>query len=128
MRERVSSILVVEDDDTVAATVTETLVRAGYEVERARHGEEAVTRLSVPDRGLPDLLVVNIAVPMKSGTGVLQFLRETLRSRRPVVVLTAGATPEQEEELRRLGPNALLSRATSSEALLGAVRDALRQA
>ncbi|HUU55127.1 MAG TPA: response regulator [Armatimonadota bacterium] len=128
MRERVRDILVVEDDDTVAATVTEILVRAGYEVERTRHGAEAVTRLSVPDRGLPDLLVLSIDIPMKSGIGVLRFLRETLHSRRPVVVLTAGATPEQEEEIRKLGASALLSRATSSEALLGAVRDALRQA
>ncbi|MCJ7752258.1 MAG: response regulator [Armatimonadetes bacterium] len=128
MRERVRNILVVADDDTVAATVTEILVRAGYEVERARHGAQAETRLSVADRGLPDLLVLNIPIPTEGGIGVLRSLRDTLNERRPVVVLTAGATPEQEEEMRKLGASALLSRATSSEELLGAVRDALRQA
>lgn len=128
MRERVRHILVVADDNTVAATVTEMLLRAGYEVERTRHGPETAARLSVPDGDLPDLLVLNIPIPTESGIAFLRSLRDTLNERRPVVVLTAGATSEQEEEIRELGASALLSTETSSEALLGAVRDALRQA
>jgi hypothetical protein len=40
----------------------------------------------------------------------------------------AEATPEQERELRGLGAIAVLPVGTSSEEILGAVRDALRQA
>lgn len=128
MRERVRSILVVLDDDMVAAVVTETLVRAGYEVERKRHGPEVAARLSGPDGGLPDLLVISSPGPTESGIGVLRSLVGTLNERRGVIVLTADAAAEQEEELRGLGASALLSMETSSEEILGAVRDALRQA
>jgi len=128
MRERVRSILVVLDDDMVAAAVTEALVRAGYEVERRRHGPEVAARLSGPDGGLPDLLVIGTPVPIESGIGVLRSLLGTLNERRRAIVLMADATPEQEEELGGLGASALLSMETSSEEILDAVRDALRQA
>ena len=128
MRERVRSILVVLDDDMVAAAVTEALVRTGYEVERKRHGPEVAARLSGPDGGLPDLLVIGAPGPTDGGIGVLRSLLGTLNERRRAIVLTADAAPEQEEELRKLGAGALLSMETSSEEILGAVRDALRQA
>ena len=128
MRERVRSILVVLDDDMVAAAVTEALVRTGYEVERKRHGPEVAARLSGPDGGLPDLLVIGAPGPTDGGIGVLRSLLGTLNERRRAIVLMADATPEQEEELRKLGASALLSMETSSEEILGAVRDALRQA
>ena len=128
MRQSVKSILVVADDDMVAAGVTATLVRSGYEVERKRHGPEVSARLSGPDGGLPDLVVIGIPGPTASGIGVLRSLLGTLNERRRVIVLTADAAAEQEEELRKLGASALLSMETSSEEILGAVRDALRQA
>jgi len=128
MRERVRSILVVLDDDMVAAAVTEALVRTGYEVERKRHGPEVAARLSGPDGGLPDLLVIGAPGPTDSGIGVLRSLLGTLNERRRAIVLMADATPEQEEELGGLGASALLSMETSSEEILDAVRDALRQA
>jgi DNA-binding response OmpR family regulator len=128
MRTRVRNILVIEDDDTVAASVIGILVGAGFEAERTRQGPEALARLSVPDEGLPDLLVVGITGPVEDGIRVLGSLRETVSGGRPVVVLTAGLTPEQEEMIRELGVSALLSRTPSSELLLGAVRDTLRQA
>jgi len=128
MRKGVKSILVVADDDMVAAAVTAALVRAGYEVERKRHGPEVAARLSGPDGGLPDLLVIGIPVPTESGIGVLRSLLGILNERRRAIVLMGDATPEQEEELRRLGASALLPMETSSAEILGAVRDALRQA
>lgn len=128
MRQSVKNILVVADDDMVAAGVTATLVRAGYEVERKRHGPDVSARLSGPDGGLPDLLVISTPVPTESGIGVLRSLLGTLNERRRVIVLTAEAAAEQEEGLRGLGASALLSMDASSEEILGAVRDALRQA
>ena len=127
MRERVRSILVVLDDDMVAAAVTAALVRAGYEVERRRHGPEVAARLSGPDGGLPDLLVIGAPVPIESGIGVLRSLLGTLNARRRAIVLTADATPEQEEELGGLGASAMLPMERASGEILGAVREALRQ-
>jgi len=128
MRRRVGSILVVLDDDMVAARVTEALVRSGYEVERKRHGPDVSARVSGPDGGLPDLLVIGAPGPTDGGIGVLRSLLGTLNERRRTIVLTADAAAEQEEELRGLGASAVLSMETSSEEILGAVREALRQA
>lgn len=127
MRQSVKSILVVADDDMVAAGVTATLVRGGYEVERKRHGPDVSARLSGPDGGLPDLLVIGIPAPTEGGIGVLRSLLGTLNERRRAIVLMDDATGEQEEELRGLGASALLPMETSSEEIRGAVRDAFRQ-
>jgi CheY-like chemotaxis protein len=120
-----AGVLVVEDDDGVAEVVSEVLTRGGYSVERARHGAEAMVRLTAPDNGLPDLIVLDVNMPLENGVEVLRLVRRGLGRDVPVVVLTGGATPEQEEEMRVLGVSVYLSKPVSGEVLLEAVREAL---
>ncbi len=80
-------ILVVEDEDDLADVVMINLRMAGYEVEHAVHGGEA---LAAVDRDTPDLVLLDVMMPVMDGWQVLRKLKEDEDTREiPVVMLTA---------------------------------------
>jgi DNA-binding response OmpR family regulator len=79
------TVLVVEDDPTVADVVAAYLRDAGMAVEQAADG---VTALAVAARARPDLVVLDLMLPALSGLEVCRLLREA-RADLPVVMLTA---------------------------------------
>jgi DNA-binding response OmpR family regulator len=79
------TVLVVEDDPTVADVVAAYLRDAGMAVEEAADG---VTALAVAARSRPDLVVLDLMLPALSGLEVCRRLREA-RADLPVVMLTA---------------------------------------
>ena len=78
-------ILVAEDDAAIAEALSFALRKAGYVVQVAGDGEAAEAALSA---GEPDLLILDLGLPKKSGLEVLKGLRER-GSSLPVLVLTA---------------------------------------
>lgn len=72
-KERTSRLLVVDDDPLVRHTVSRALSAAGYEVEQACEGEEALRRL---EEGAVDAVVVDIFMPKMDG---LELIREIHR-------------------------------------------------
>jgi DNA-binding response OmpR family regulator len=78
------TILVVDDDATVAEVVTAYLERAGYRVDRAADGPEAL-RLAAARP--PALVVLDLMLPGMNGLEVCKRLRET--GPVPVIMLTA---------------------------------------
>lgn len=79
-----ASILIVEDDDEIAAALVAYLARAGYRPRRAADGPEA---LAAYHRERPDLLLLDVMLPGLSGFEVLQLVREDAST--PVILLTA---------------------------------------
>ena len=79
-------LLVVEDDAVLAAGLDYNLQRAGHEVVVAPDGDLALTRaLAAPP---PDLIILDLMLPGRSGLDVLQALRAA-GSSVPVVILSA---------------------------------------
>lgn len=77
-------LLVVEDDPNVAAEVVRGLGAAGFEVELATNGRAGlVSVMKTP----PDLVVLDLMLPERSGFEVLQDLRGRVGV--PIIVLTA---------------------------------------
>ena len=76
-------VLLVEDDDTVAAPLVRGLEREGYEVHRVASGAEAL------DVETTDVVLLDIGLPDMDGFEVLRRLRA--RSDVPIIVLTARA-------------------------------------
>jgi DNA-binding response OmpR family regulator len=74
-------ILVVEDEDAIAAPLAEGLAREGFEVERVATGGEA---LQAPE---PDLVLLDLRLPDVDGYTVCRQLRA--RSNVPIIVVTA---------------------------------------
>lgn len=83
-------ILLVDDDDDVREMLTLELASAGYAVDAAASGAEALSRArSTP----PDLLLLDFQMPGMDGGEVIDGVRATSRLRTlPVVLVTAAAS------------------------------------
>ncbi|GIM97678.1 GGDEF domain-containing response regulator [Paractinoplanes toevensis] len=85
--DRPDLILVVDDDQDIAGFVEFNLKVHGYDVIRARDGEDA---LEVMETKRPDLAVVDWMMPRMDGVELTRRLRaEPLTSALPVIMLTA---------------------------------------
>jgi DNA-binding response OmpR family regulator len=84
-------ILVVEDDKEVARMLQLDLKGQGYEVVLARDGLEG---LRVFHSAHPDLLILDVALPLMDGRTVCQRVREV--SDAPILMITAHAVSEED--------------------------------
>ncbi|MEZ5978713.1 MAG: response regulator transcription factor [Planctomycetota bacterium] len=115
-------ILVVEDEESMATGLDYALRREGYDVEVARDGAEALARLAA---SAPDLVLLDVMLPKRSGFDVLQSLRRDGRAL-PVVLLTA---KDQEADVVKgfdLGADDYVTKPFGLAELLARVRARLR--
>jgi DNA-binding NtrC family response regulator len=80
-----SSILVVDDEESICWSFRELLVEEGYRVETAASAEEAIRRI---DQIRPDAVVLDVRLPGIDGLTALPLLRERSGGS-PIVVMTA---------------------------------------
>jgi CheY-like chemotaxis protein len=80
-------LLVVEDDEDVRDSVAFILRRAGHQVIEAEHGRDALSFIVA--HGLPDLIILDMNMPIMDGWEFARELRARNLWRVPVVVLTA---------------------------------------
>ena len=86
MRQR---ILVVDDEPDLLELVRVNLKQAGFEVETAENGRQALERLQ---RAAPDLVILDLMLPDLSGTEVCRRVRQDpALAELPVIMLTAKA-------------------------------------
>jgi two-component system response regulator RegX3 len=79
-------VLIIEDDESIAAPLAKGLSREGLEVERLTRGEAALVRLS--DGGpQPDVVLLDLGLPDVDGFDVCRRLRAA--SDVPIIVVTA---------------------------------------
>ncbi|HTZ64085.1 MAG TPA: response regulator transcription factor [Solirubrobacteraceae bacterium] len=95
-----ASVLVVDDEPTIAEVVARYLQRAGYETRCAHDGPHA---LSVARAWRPDLLVLDVMLPGLDGLEVMRLLHEAElapagagRRRRPAVILLTARAEESD--------------------------------
>ncbi|ABS03158.1 CheY-like chemotaxis protein [Kineococcus radiotolerans] len=86
-------VLVVEDDPDIRQLVELRLRGLGHRVVSAASGPEALT--VVAERGAPEVLVLDVAMPGMTGLEVLRTLREQPEhAHLPAVFLSARVRPE----------------------------------
>lgn len=101
-------ILVVEDDDGTREAVVKHLSSAGYIVNEAENGWEALLML---DREKFDLVVLDLVMPGMDGQSFLGVLRGGQKhSRIPVVVLTAFDVGEMRKLIEPLGVSRIMGK------------------
>jgi len=89
MPNQVKRILVVDDEEKIAAVIRSYLEKAGYEVHIASSGTQA---LSLYEKIFPSLVVLDLMLPDTSGEEVCRRLRK--QSRVPILMLTARTEEE----------------------------------
>jgi two-component system phosphate regulon response regulator PhoB len=96
------SILVVEDEDSLATLLQYNLEKEGYAVSVCADGEEALIQI---DEKQPDLVVLDWMLPTVSGIEVCRRLRQRGETRNlPIVMLTARG--EESDRIRGLDTGA----------------------
>ena len=82
-------ILVVEDDEDLRSLFRITLTLEGFDVQEAGDGLEALRQI---DHSPPDLVLLDLGLPLVSGTVVQQEIATHVFTRNiPVVIITASA-------------------------------------
>jgi len=94
-----STVLVVDDERTLARAVKAFLNEAGYEAEVADNGEQA---LGLLQSLRPDVVFADVRLPGMSGTDLLRQIRE-FDPAVPVILMTAYGTIEGAVEAVKLG-------------------------
>ncbi len=85
-----ATIYVVEDDQNIREIESFALKNSGYEVEGFACATDFYKRL---ERGLPDLIMLDIMLPDKDGLDILKDLRARVETRRlPIIMVTAKTT------------------------------------
>jgi CheY-like chemotaxis protein len=92
-------ILIVDDEPEVAEVLAKSLNRQGHQTTVVHSGEQA---LGVLKTTAPDALFLDMSMPGMNGLDVMAEVRR-LRPSLPVVVITGHATPEEVEDVKRLG-------------------------
>lgn len=120
-----TSILIVEDEESLATLLDYNLGKEGFETRVAMDGEEAL--LSVEDAA-PDLIVLDWMLPKISGIEVCRRLRSKNETRNiPVIMLTARA--EEADRIRGLdtGADDYMTKPFSMNELVARIRAVLRR-
>jgi len=109
-------ILVVEDSPADVMLIEEALSehQVSAKTTVVRDGEAAIRHIEQVDNGhlpCPDLVILDLNLPRKTGAEVLQYLRASSKCHEvPVVVLSSSAAPDDQDRVRALGCSLYLTK------------------
>jgi cyclic di-GMP phosphodiesterase len=113
-------ILIVDDDLQVRGLLRRVLTSSGYAVEELGTASEALDRIRTEP---PDLVLLDLNLPDRSGHEVLEAVRSDPATRLlPVVMITGGASSAERLRAQGEGVTDFLTKPFSSEELLPRVR------
>ena len=115
-------ILVVDDEPQILRALETTLRGAGYEVETAATGEDALTQAAVHP---PEGVILDLVLPGKSGVEVCRELRDW--SDAPVVVLSVVGEESEKVAALDAGADDYVTKPFGVDELLARLRAALRR-
>ncbi len=98
-------ILVADDDAAIRSVLREFLEDEGYEIEEAGNGAEVLTTLTERDGAGPDLVLMDVRMPDKTGLDVLRQAPAVKRGAGhfPIIIMTAFGTSNVAIEAIQLG-------------------------
>jgi len=115
------TVLIVEDKESMAAMLKETLESEGYLVIAARDGQEGIR--SLRDNKV-DLVITDLKLPKKDGIEVLKFSKEE-NQLRPVIIMTAFGSVEIAVEAMKSGAFDFITKPFDTDHLLMLIRRAI---
>ena len=117
-------IMAVDDEEDTRLLVSACLEQAGFEVELASGGKEALSRVG---EFRPDLMLLDIAMPEMDGFEVCRRLRAVpATANLPVILLTAKSSQEYVKKAVALKINGYVVKPFEPKALLDRIRKTLR--
>ena len=116
-------ILIVDDEPSIVISLEFLMAQNGYDVFVARNGEQALDL--IPDVK-PDLILLDVMLPNRSGFEILQMLRKDKKTRHiKIIMLTAKGRDQDITKGITLGADAYISKPFSTRALVEKVKETL---
>jgi DNA-binding response OmpR family regulator len=116
-------ILIVDDEPNIVISLEYLMQREGFDVSVARDGVQAIAAI---ERNPPDLVLLDVMMPGKTGFEVCQHVRAIDRLRNMVIVmLTAKGRETDVAKGLALGANAYVTKPFSTRELVAQVRTLL---
>jgi DNA-binding response OmpR family regulator len=112
------TVLVVDDDPEIIETVQFALENAGYEVVIARDGNQG---LALAERENPDLMILDMMMPKRSGFLVLEKLRRVRDEPLPVIMITGNEGSRHKAYAELLGVTDYIQKPFAMSRLISAV-------
>lgn len=121
MVNRPLTVLVADDDDVLRSLLVLNLEAEGMNVHEAQNGAQALQFALTHE---PDLIVLDVMMPVHDGLKVLKALKEEASTAAiPVVVLSARAGAEEIEEGWRAGADFYLTKPFHMDQLLSFIKE-----
>ena len=113
-------VLLIEDEPNIIEAISFILTRDGWTVHTHSDGETAAERVrKIP----PDLVILDVMLPGRSGYDILRDLRADPETRHlPVMMLTARGQTKDRELAEQLGVNHFMTKPFSNAEILEHVR------
>ncbi|HRW05619.1 MAG TPA: response regulator [Caldilineaceae bacterium] len=117
-------VLIVDDEANIVISLEFLMQQAGYRVDIARTGHEALEKLTSFQ---PDLVLLDVMLPGISGFDLCQRIRQTAAwASMKIVMLTAKGRDVEITKGLALGANAYITKPFSTKTLLAEVQKQLR--
>jgi CheY-like chemotaxis protein len=117
-------VLVVDDDRDGREMYAATLNAAGFRVEQAIDGFEAVDKAY---KLQPGLILMDLLMPRLDGWEVIGWLKSNRNTREIPIVAVTGAQPEQRDLARDAGVRSILVKPCPPDVLLDEIRRVLAE-
>ena len=120
------TVLIADDEPNIVVSLEYLLRRGGYNVVVARDGEEALQSMA---RFRPDLILLDVMLPLKSGYEVCQKIRQIPEWHGTrIIMLTAKGRETEVSKGLALGADAYITKPFSTRELLAQIRSQLGEA
>jgi DNA-binding response OmpR family regulator len=116
------TILIVDDDFEIIESVRYALEGEGYHVVIARDGNQG---LALAEREDPDLMILDMMMPKRSGFLVLEKLRRLRDEPLPVIMITGNEGSRHKAYAELLGVSDYIRKPFAMDRLIGAVEKLL---
>lgn len=100
-------VLVADDDSGILESVRSALVHRGYEVLVAHDGAEALTSA---ERDAPDLIVLDMVMPKRSGLAVIDRLHRNKTRTTPIIVVSGNNDERHRQYASERGVDAYIAK------------------
>lgn len=121
-------LLLAEDNEINMEISYTVLTQAGFEVEKAANGREALDMVAASEPGHYDAVLMDIQMPVMDGYTATKAIR-ALENREladiPVIALTANAFKEDEAASKEAGMQAHIAKPIDINSMLDTIRDVL---
>ena len=117
-------ILIVDDDPIILKTLERILLSEGYCVAKAVNGKDA---LYIADDFLPNVIILDIMMPVMDGTITVEYLEKNPRTRNIPVLFLSSLISKKEELLKFAKDRCFLAKPIDRDKLLREIENCLEK-